>query len=247
MSKQDNATKGTATTATASGDNAALPAIGYNTKFNFKSYKLGSDNATALQGLVKAGKLKDDDIQQIKDEDGKETIAIKRKSHECTLTVPDMVKLLRPEVPAAIAAHIQHLVNKRVEDGNKELVDAGDAPNRSWLEILSEEPAVRKAAPKVTKEKVEAATAALVAQLTELGVKEAGRQLTENLCNAKFSVAACRKIPAEVLEHIQGYVVDWYSELDEVAQAEHAPVVEVWASAIDKILKPAEDISVDMF
>jgi hypothetical protein len=226
---------------------AAIKTIEFTEKYNFKSTKNGTEALAALELLEVEGKLK---LKETKDENGVEVIGKQRLSEEVKFTVPDFIALLDGKgLSLNKMLTIQALIEKHIAAANKRTVDAGDFEFIGWEQVLEDGLVQRKAGIKVTALMIADAVKGLIGYLTnETSTKEGGINLTSKLGLKKFTVAACNGTPLEVLERIQSLVLQWFESLEVAEQAEHTPVVELWASELEKTINPAqEDIDITMF
>lgn len=219
--------------------------------YHYKSFPKDASNKgyNNLMELVKAGKLSEDDINEDKRDDG--TPVVKRKSQAVTMEVPVVDSFIKDDAgfTPKMKQHLQELVNKYIEDSQREDVDNATGNLRHWSVILDSDFSKRKASTKVTKEQVEEAAKVLNDVLEALGTKEKAREYMIDLAQRKFGAAACKTAKPEVLERIQTLVLESYQQLEgEPEQVQHAAVFNLWIDNLGKALEPQEDdIDVDLF
>jgi hypothetical protein len=235
------------TVSVASEVSTAIKTIKFKEKYNFKSTKNGTEALAALEVLQVDGKLK---LKDTKDEDGVTVIGKQRLSEEVEFVVPDFITLLDGHgLSLNKMLTVQALVEKHIAAANKRTVDAGDFEFAGWEQVLEDGLVQRKAGIKVTALMIADAVKSLIFYLTnETSTKEGGINLTQKLALKKFTVAACAGSPLEVLERIQSLVLQWFEASTVTEQAEHSPVVELWAGELEKTINPAqEDVDITMF
>jgi hypothetical protein len=217
------------------------------TPFHFKSYTQQDKGYEKLSELLNAGRITAEDIQHIQEE-GKAD-KFKRKSITLQLEVPVVTV---EGFTSAQNDHLQHLVNKAVKTAQDDVVAAGNPEARDlvkWQDVLEAPFAQRAAAVKVTVEMVKATVELVQATMGEMfneKVVAAVAQLGER----RFSPAACQPVNNMVLERLQGVVAQWYTQLAEDEAniaAEIEPVINLWAANLEKVLKPSEELGLDIF
>lgn len=219
--------------------------------YHYKSFPEDKSNKgyNNLMELVSAGKLSEDDINKDKRDDG--TPVIKRKSQAVVMEVPVVESFIKDDAgfTPKMKQHLQELVNKYIEDSQREDVDNATGKLRHWSEIFNDDFSKRRASTKVTKEQVEEATKVLNEVLEALGTKEKAREYMVDLAQRKFGAAACKTAKPEVLERIQTLVLESYQQLEgEPEQVQHSAVFNLWLDNLKKALEPADDdIDVDLF
>jgi hypothetical protein len=219
----------------------------YNATYHFKSSPINGKAYDNLMKLKGEGAISDDDLQQIRDDSGK-LIALKRKSLSVPFTVLDVASVVDVDtLTEKQVAHLQHLVNEAVKSANQKVVDDGKIDFLSWEQVLDADPAVRRAAVKVTNEMVKATTAVFGNFIADKIANPDAQQMLLDVASKKFSIASTKKFSTEILEFFQQIIGMFMDDLNEEELATHAPVLEVWAKALEDALKPQEEISVDMF
>lgn len=221
--------------------NANVPTTTEELSYHFKGYTTDKDQYKNLVSLVEAGKLKEDDIEEVKEE-GKDT-RYKRKSVTVKAEVPVI------EIPGFTDAqnkHVRHLIVKQVESANKKNIDECTGEFAPWYEVLEAAPAARSTSVKVTTEMLEAAAESIREFATSEYNDKVG-ELVHSLGMKKYSVSACKGIKVAVLEKVQSILLEWYESLDAKDQATVDPVLTLWAQNIEKIINPAQEVDEDIF
>jgi len=225
----------------------------HKTAFHFKSYTADKDGYKKLEALLNDGKITAEDIGVVhaKDEAGNDLPDVfKRASVELELAVP-IINI--PELTANQNAHVQALVNKAITEAQRDTVNVGDIDAKfliGWDAVLESSYRQKNGAAKVTTELLEAVVERMRIGLEETGSNEQVVLLSTSLGGKKFSLSACQPVPRNVLEKLQGIIVDWMLYLEETdapAYSQAEPVFNLWATNIEKVLKPAQEINMDMF
>lgn len=230
--------------------------IALNTEAKFKPWAEGKDGYKKLQELLAAGAITPDDITKI--EKAGEPTKYQRKPFKMELKTLDVkAVLVDGALSAAQVDHLQQLVNKYIKDSNAKLVDNGNIEQsqfKSWEAILSEPFIQRSAAVKVTAEQIKVSIATMVhyfSEMRETPLKAAGLTLLTSLVEKRFTVASCNRIKVEVLEAMQGFLLEWhevYLAADGVENVEdHKNVFNLVAGNLEKALAPEEELSLDIF
>jgi predicted house-cleaning noncanonical NTP pyrophosphatase (MazG superfamily) len=219
--------------------------------YHYKSFPEDKSNKgyNNLMELVSAGKLAEEDINRDKRDDG--TPVVKRKSQAVVMEVPVVESFISEDAgfTPKMKQHLQELINKYIEDSQREDVDNATGNLRHWSVIFNDDFSKRRASTKVTKEQVEEAAKVLAEVLEALGTKEKAREYMVDLAQRKFGAAACKTAKPEVLERIQTLVLESYQQLEgEPEQVQHSAVFNLWLDNLKKALEPADDdIDVDLF
>ncbi len=215
--------------------------------FHFKSYTAEEKGYERLSALVEKESLAADQVEVITEE-GKAD-KYKRKSVTVNMAVPVVAV---EGFTAAQNDHLQQLVNKAIKTAQDDVIGNGTPTAEtlvSWDAVLEAPFAQRTAAIKVTAEMVKAVVEVVKATMPELfndKVAAAVAQLGEK----RFSLASCQPVSNAVLEKLQGAIATWYAALaeqDADVAATCEPVVNLWATNLEKVLKPSEDFDLDMF
>lgn len=226
---------------------ATMPTKLLDFTFHFKSFTQEEKGYERLAELVEKEAIATADIEQITEE-GKAD-KFKRKSVTINMEVPVVAV---EGFSAAQNDHLQQLVNKAIKGAQDDVVGAGTPTAETlftWDKVLESPYAQRTAAVKVTAEMVKAVVDIVKATMPALFNEKVAAAVAQ-LGEKRFSLASCQPVSNAVLEKLQGAVATWYSELakeDAEVAAQCEPVVNLWATNLEKVLKPSEEFDLDMF
>lgn len=235
---------------------AGIASVLHTASFSYKNYKEGEAGFERLSALLEAGTITQEEIIVTEPDEGTyKTEAEKaaatlyrRATKQLELPVPLVGAFIKDDtLNAAQSEHLQGLINKACEEYHKKPVSEGDSTVHGWDVVLNESFATRGGQVKVTPEMVKDAVDSLRVFLTESGTKEQGCILTCELATKKFNAASLQRVPEQVLENVEVLVGNWFESLDPTTVHLHTPVMNLWAIAIEKALKPSEDIDLSMF
>jgi len=231
----------------------AITTVKHNASFNFRNWKQGQEGFKRLETLLTDGRITQDDITVTPAKDGDETATLyQRKQVKLELEVPLVSSFIKEDTltPAQVD-HLQALLNATIEKAQQPNVDAGKLAADDiimWDAVLNAPYKQRTAAVKITQAMLDAAVKVFADYLEEVGSSPKGIALISNLCAKKFNLTACIKVSHAVMEKIQGRLVELITSLDLAELHQHEAVFNVWATAIEKVLKPEveEEIDSDM-
>ncbi len=222
----------------------------HSAAFNFRNWKKGQAGYDKLALAIQESRITTADVKVTKDEEGNtDNDLYQRKPLTLALSVPLMAScLIEGALTAAQTDHLQALVNQACEKAHTVLVDNGNVTEASlisWEDVLAQPFKQRVAAVKVTEAMVKATNELFEAYLVEAGSQEKGILLMTKLATKKFGIAACATTKLPILEAIQGRIVGFIESLSDEAQHEHAPVLNLWATNLEKVINPELEEEVD--
>lgn len=230
--------------------------VAHTATFMYKNYKEGDAGFDRLSEMLDKGIIAQDDIIITEPEAGTyktdaekaKLTQYRRATKQMDIPVPLVTDFVKDDtLAAAQLEHLQGLINKACEEFHKKPVADGDYTVHGWDVVLNESFATRGGQVKVTPEMVKDAVESLNTYLVAAGTKEKGVQLVCELAGKKFNAASLQRVPVTVLENVQTLVGNWFESLEATEQHQHTPVMSLYATALEKALKPSEEIDLDMF